>query len=230
MTDDFKYFNKIDDGYLCVSPFFGEKHEIEGKVMDRRVRLVSMKLGGSSDLAIDKKIETKEGAEVRLKTTEKGEQEIKAYFFEDTKQVKTLTVQRWMTKTGNPHISDSMVLYGDQLELLLKFVKAYSGIPSYGNGKLEIPLDVALEKSKENIQVSEDAVIEYLKNNPSLIKTIVESEIDEGDLISLSYRKKQLTKFNKLLSDDEYFNKKKSDLAKIRTTEGVWQSFFEENT
>jgi len=230
MTDDYKYFDKIDDGYLSVSPFFGEKHEIEGKVMDGRVRQVSMKLGSSSDLVIDKKIETKEGAEIHLKTTEKGEQEIKAYFFEDTKQVKTLTVQRWMSKTGNPHISDSMVLYGEQLQLLLKFVKAYSGIPSYGNGKLEIPLNLALENSKESIQVSEDSVIEYLKNNPSLIKTIVESEIDEGDLISLSYRKKQLTKFNKLLSDDEYFNKKKSDLGKNKTIEDVWQSFFEENT
>jgi len=47
-----------------------------------------MNLGDSGDLSIDKKVETKDGTEVHLKTTDKGTQEIKAYFFEDSKNVK----------------------------------------------------------------------------------------------------------------------------------------------
>ncbi len=137
-----------------------------------------------------------------------------------------------MTKTGNPHVTDSMTLYGEQLELLLKFVDAYAGIPSLGNGKLEIPLDIALKKSKENskLQLNEQDVIDYLKNNPSLIKTIVENEIDEDDLISLSYRKKQLNKFKQLLNDNDYFSKKKRELGDNKKDEDVWQAYFEDNT
>jgi len=137
-----------------------------------------------------------------------------------------------MTKTGNPHVTDSMTLYGEQLELLLKFVDAYAGIPSLGNGKLEIPLDIALKKSKENskLQQNEQDVIDYLKNNPSLIKTIVENEIDEDDLISLSYRKKQLNKFKQLLNDNDYFSKKKRELGDNKKDEDVWQAYFEDNT
>lgn len=191
MTDDseYKYFHKIDEGYLSVSPFFGEIEKIDGKKIDKRVRQVSMKLGDSAGIAIDKKVETKDGLEIHLKTTEKGEQEVKAYFHEDSKKVKTLTIQRWMTKTGNPHKANYIVLYGKQLSLLLEFVKAYEGIPSIGSGKMEVPLKVALEKAQEKQQINDEMVIEYLKKNPSLTKSIVENEIDESDVISLGYRK-----------------------------------------
>lgn len=232
MTEDYeyKYFSKIDEGYLSVSPFFGKIEEINGKKIDNRVRQVSMKFGDSADLSIDKKIETKDGLEIHLKTTEKGEQEVKAYFYEDLKQVKTLTVQRWMTKTGNPHKVNSMVLYGEQLGLLLKFVKAYEGIPSLRSGKMELPLEVALEKAKEKQQINNQIVIEYLKNNPSLIKTIVENEIDESDVISLGYRKKQLNLFKELLYNDQFFIQNKNRLGSNKKDEDVWQDFFEKNT
>lgn len=43
MTDDseYKYFHKIDEGYLSVSPFFGKIEEIDGKKIDQRTRRVS---------------------------------------------------------------------------------------------------------------------------------------------------------------------------------------------
>lgn len=229
-NDEYKYFNKIEDGYLSVSPFFGKIDEVDGQKIDQRVRQVTMKFGDSGDLAIDKKIETNDGLEIHLRTTEKAEQEVKAYFYEDSKQVKTLTVQRWMTKTGNPHKVNSLVLYGEQLDLLLKFVQAYSGIPSSGNGKMEIPLNFALEKSKASQPLNNKMVIDYLKNNPTLIQTIVEHEIDESDVISLAYRKKQLHIFKKLLSDEGFFNSTKSKLGNNKKDEDVWQAFFEKNT
>ena len=232
MTDDseYKYFHKIDEGYLSVSPFFGKIEEIDGKKIDQRTRRVSMKLGDSAGLAIDKKVETKDGLEIHLRTTEKGEQEVKAYFHEDSKQVQTLTIQRWMTKTGNPLKANYIVLYGEQLSLLLKFVKAYEGIPSIGSGKMEVPLKVALEKAQEKQQINNEMVIEYLKKNPSLIKSIVENEIDESDVISLGYRKKQLNLFKELLYNDEFFNSEKNRLGNNKKNEDVWQDFFEKNT
>ncbi|HHD78336.1 MAG TPA: hypothetical protein ENK98_01655 [Epsilonproteobacteria bacterium] len=104
-----------------MSKPIGEDKEVDGRLVNRRVRAVSMKLDLSSDLRMKKRIETKEGIEVHLKTTDKADQEIKAYFYEDSKNVQTLTVQRWMVKSGNPH-KESMVLYGEQLDVLLQFV------------------------------------------------------------------------------------------------------------
>ena len=130
-TEDEKgyfYFQKLKDKTLSVSKPIGEDKEVDGKLIRSRVRAVSMKLGLSSDEKMQKRVKTKEGIEIDLRTTDKGDQEIKAYFYEDSKNIQTLRVQKWMTKTGNPH-KDSMVLYGEQLDLILKFIKAFKGVP-----------------------------------------------------------------------------------------------------
>ena len=232
MSDEYeyKYFKKLGNGELSVSPFFGKIDEIDGKTKDNRVRQVRMKLGDCPGIEIDKKVENEEGLEIHLKTTEKGEQEVKAYFFEDSKQVQTLTIQRWMTKTGNPHKVNHVILYGEQLKLLSQFLRAYEGIPSIGSGKMLIPLSIALKNAKENQKIDSQSVIEFLKKNPDLIKTIVENEIDERDVISLGYRKKQLEIFRNLYSDDQYFKQRKNKLGTNKKDEDVWQDFFEKNT
>ena len=209
------YFQQLKDKTMSVSKSIGEDREINGNIMRRRVRAVSMKLGNTSDLRMKKRIETKEGIEIDLKTTDNGKQEVKAYFYEDSKNIQTLTVQRWMTKTGNAH-KESMVLYGEQLDLVVKFIEAFKGVP-LGSGKVEIPLEVALKKIEKQGNIDNESVKNYLHKNPTLLKSIIENEIEENDLISLGYRKKQLNEFKRLLSDE---NIKESD----------WQSFFEKNT
>lgn len=217
ISDDKEYSNylKLDENTLSVSPQIPNKTIVDGKEVENPVRAVSMKFGNSADHKIDKKFETKEGLEIHLKTTETGHQEIKAYFYEDTRNIQTLTIQRWMIKTGNPH-KEYMVLYGKQLELILDFVNSLKGIPLHGKGRVTIPVNIALQKIKKSISLDEKSVRRFLKKNPSLIKSIVENEIDESDVISLGYRKKQLKLFKEMLSHD---NLKESD----------WQQFFEKN-
>ena len=211
----YHYFKKLENGFLSVSKPIGKKKVVDGKLISSRVRAVSMKLGLSSDLRMKKRIETKEGIEIDLKTTDKAEQEVKAYFYEDSKNIKTLTVQRWMSKTGNPH-KESMVLYGEQLDLILKFIKAFKGVP-LGQGSIKIPLELALKNIEKQNSLDNESVKKYLHENPTLLKSIVENEIDEDDLIALSYRKKQLKEFENLLNNN---NIKESN----------WQRFFEKNT
>lgn len=213
---EYYYFNRMDNGYLSVSPSFENKRYQEGKEIIVCTRGVSMKMGDSSDLKIDKKVETQDGLEIHLRTTDKAEQEIKAYFYEDSRNITSLTVQRWMTKSGKPH-KEHMVLYGDQLDLLLKFTKALHGIPLNGKGGVKIPLELALKKVEDQEGLNNDNVKKYLHKNPELIKSIIENEIEEGDLVALSYRKKQLEEFEFLLNSN---NIQESD----------WQKFFEKNT
>ena len=223
---DFYYLDKLDEDELSISPPFENTIRIRGKEVSYRTRGVIMKFGESNPLKIDKQIETENGLEIHLKTTDNETQSIKAYFYEDSKGIQTLSVQRWMEKSGNPH-KEYMTLYGEQLDILLKFVEALRGVPIEGQGSIKIPLSVALEKiNKDNSNLDDSNVREYLSNNPSLIKNIVENEIEESDVIALSYRKKQLEEFEKLLNDKEYFELKVSGSKK----EVVWQNFFEKNT
>lgn len=213
---EYYYFSRMDNGCLSVSPSFENKRYQDGKEIIVCTRGVSMKMGDSSDLKIDKKVETQDGLEIHLRTTDKAEQEIKAYFYEDSRNITSLTVQRWMTKSGKPH-KEYMVLYGDQLDLLLKFTKALHGIPLNGKGGVKIPLELALQKIDKQEELNSDNVKKYLHEHPELIKSIIENEIEEGDLVALSYRKKQLEEFKLLLSSN---NAQESD----------WQKFFEKNT
>ncbi len=218
MTPDDKeymYFQKLEKDTLSISPRFINKHIIDDREIEKHTRAVSMKFGDSADHKMIKRFQTKDGIEIDLRTTDNKEQEIKAYFYEDTRGIKTLTVQRWMTKTGNAH-KESMVLWGKQLDLLLKFVESLKGVPLNGAGKVKIPLNIALEKADE-FQINDKQVIQYLKENPNVIKKVVENEVTESDVISLGYRKQQLTKFENMLEDDSL-------------KEADWQNFFEANT
>ncbi len=210
---EYIYFTKLQKDTLSVSPQFTNKYYDE-KEIEIRTRGVSMKFGDSANHEMTKRIETKDGIEIHLKATDNKQQEIKAYFYEDTRDIKTLTVQRWITKTGNAH-KESMVLYGEQLDLLLKFVQSLKGIPLNGKGKVTIPLDIALSKINEP-SITDENISNYLKTNPTLLNKIIENDLTENDVVSIGYRKKQLEVFKTMLDNDL----KESD----------WQKFFENNS
>ncbi len=212
---EYSYFTKLEKGTLSVSPQFTDKHYIDEKEIEIHTRGVSMKFGDSANHKMTKRIETKDGIEIHLKTTDNKQQEIKAYFYEDTRDIKTLTVQRWMTTTGNAH-KEYMVLYGEQLDLLLKFVQSLKGIPLNEKGKVSIPLGIALSKINES-SITDENVLNYLKTNPTLLNKIVENDLTENDVVSIGYRKKQLEIFKTMLENNDL---KESD----------WQKFFENNS
>lgn len=215
---DFFYTDILDDEELNVSPRFGREIDMGSFISNNFVRRVSMKLGDNESYKIDKKIEGKNGIEILLKTTENKSQQVKAYFCEMTGGIQSLTVQRWMQKSGKAH-KEYMTLETKQIELLIKFIKAFKGIPLNSKNPLKIPLKLALENEKKltSLELEDEVVIKYLKDNPNLLKSIVENDIDEKDVISIAYRKKQLEKFKELLDDK---NIKEPD----------WQKFFENNT
>ncbi len=61
-----------------------------------------------------------------------------------------------------------------------------------------------------------------------LVQEIAENTLTKSDVIALAYRKKQLEIFDKLLHDDNFFEKTELKWGK-RGTEAVWQQFFEDN-
>lgn len=61
-----------------------------------------------------------------------------------------------------------------------------------------------------------------------LIEELLKSNITEFDIQAIAYRKQQLSEFEKLLKNKEYFESLLNENSKL-TTESIWQTFFEKN-
>lgn len=168
----------------------------------------------------------RDGKEIILRITPKARQEVIAKFYEDSRSVFALQIQRFSTTTGNPHeISFSFI--GDEISKLYNFIGNIAQIPIKGKER---------EKFDENILndivLTKEQFLKIISDSPQLIevvKEVVNSQLKHEDLIALSHRKEQLRKFDSLLHDEEFFENEMQELT-LKSTEAVWQKFFETNS
>jgi hypothetical protein len=64
-------------------------------------------------------------------------------------------------------------------------------------------------------------------NNQEMLIELLQTEITKQDIVALGYRRAQLAKFEKLLSDSAFFDGEMANYA--GSAEAVWQDFFEQN-
>ncbi len=74
----------------------------------------------------------------------------------------------------------------------------------------------------------EKAGMEWVRRNPGVAEHLIRHEFSERDVVSLAYRREQLTRFRRLLDDVAYFEAEKVRLE-LRGDESLWQKFFEAN-
>lgn len=179
---------------------------------------------------ISKKVENveshkfiKDGKEISLRITPGGKQEIKAKFYEDTRGISTLTIQKFTTETGSPH-NTYFTFQGDEIAKLFNFIKNIAMLPIKGKSKTQYS-----EQWVEEINLSKEQAIMLIKDNPDLLNEIIESNLTTDEIVNLKNRKEQLEIFEKLLNDDDFFNKRKNEISG-KGDEAVWQDFFEQNT
>ncbi|MFT4066348.1 hypothetical protein [Paraburkholderia sp.] len=65
-------------------------------------------------------------------------------------------------------------------------------------------------------------------DNQGVFSEIIRHEITKEDVVSLGYRKRQVTTFAKLLSEPTCFNQVKAAKS-MKGDEALWQAFFERN-
>jgi site-specific recombinase XerD len=104
----------------------------------------------------------------------------------------------------------------------------YSPIDSLNKKEKKLNFKVTNEQAENFVFTDEQTKI-ILESKPELIKSFVENDINDSDIIAIGYRKKQLEKFNKLLNDEKYFIKE-LELLGNSSKENLWQTFFESNT
>lgn len=224
MTDDYEYFKNKRTDRVYLSKTLENRipvNDDEGNITElvRPFRIVSKVLNTEETHKF-----IKDGKEVSLRITDGEKQEIKAKFYEDTREIFNLQIQKYTIKSGVPH-NTHFSFTGPEISILYNFIRNIPILPieDKSSSKLE-------DHFVENLVLSKDQLVSLLRDQPDLIKEILENEITTEDVVNLAHRKKQLVIFENLLNDESFFNKYKNELGKNKRDEDVWQDFFEKNT
>ncbi|VXA56126.1 conserved hypothetical protein [Acinetobacter proteolyticus] len=183
---------------------------------DRKVRIAS-KVIESPDSYAFAKIQD----EVVLRHKEGTKSHITAKFFEDNRGIFVLSIQGYTIATEKPR-NASFSFIGDEIGKLLEFIRNIQSV------NLDNPSRINISDEELNRIVLNDKQAKSLfHENQELFAEVLKSEITTEDLIAVGYRKTQLNVYEKLLSDQSYFESIKS--KKNTTNEGLWQKYFEKN-
>lgn len=183
----------------------------------QRLRIVSKVVDGAEGLRF-----AEVHGEAVLRVTPSSRYEIKATILEDDRSIQTLTIQKFSSKTGpleRPHLS----LVGQEITTFLEFVAGARSMPLDRDGKVHVS-DEALHQ----IVLNKAQAQRLFSDHASIFLEIAQREDLKRDLVAVGYRRKQLEKFEALLTDASAFEAERKELS--LTAKGVWQAFFEANT
>ena len=190
---------------------------ITGSLSGEKVRIASHIIEGQQGL----KFATIKD-EVVLRQTPAGRYEIKATFLEDDRSIRTLTIQKYSSKSG-PHDKLHFSFVGHEIDTLIGFIAGIRTVPLESAAKLHLPDDVL-----RDIVLDQGQARRLFAKNPELFLQLAQHEDITRDLVAVGYRRKQLQRFESLLRDAEYFAGEQKRLG--CRPEDVWQEFFEANT
>lgn len=225
-TDGYEIFlnKRTDRIYLSKSLDSTQLKSGEDGVVEsiRPIRILSKILIGSESHHF-----IKEGREIVLRITPKARQEIVAKFYEDTRGIFTLQIQKYTSDNGNPHqISFSFI--GDEIGMLYNFIRNIPLLPIDGKGKQYFE-----DKYLDKIILTKQNLLKFISEQPEIIPELLNelqrNNINQDDIKGLGHRKEQLEVFRNMLYTENYFENLKTKM-KIDKDESVWQRFFEANT
>jgi hypothetical protein len=165
--------------------------------------------------------------EIILRSTSNARQEIIAKFYEDSRNILSLQIQKFSTDTGMPH-KTYFTFIGDEIWKLYFFIRNIPLLPIIGKEKQQFQDNII-----DNIVLSKNKILQFIYEQPEIIPELIEElqkhKIKREDIIGLAHKKTQLEIFRSMLYDENYFGKLKDELG-IDKDELVWQKFFEDNS
>lgn len=158
-----------------------------------------------------------------LKRTPTGRFEIRATVVEDDRRIRSVLLQRWDTAHG-PSKHDHFTLGEAAIGRLIHFFETIKTMPLQVGGKIHLTTDEIKDVALDLPQAER-----LFGNNEGLFLNVAQnSEELKRDLLALGYRRKTLRTFERMMTDNSFFESEKDRLNK--TDETVWQAFFEANT
>jgi hypothetical protein len=221
--DEYEFFVNKKSGKTYISkPFntvaFKNDDEDGLKKIIRTSRFASKVIDGETSHSFELN-----GQELTLRVTKGVRHEIKVRFYEDTRGIATLQIQKYISKNGKPN-NYYFTFLGNEITSLYNFVRSVSLLPI--DQKNHIKID---DKFLEDHILNKEQALKLISDNPAIFREIIKNELTESEIISLGYRKAQLKIFNDLLTDKLFFENYKIE-KQTNTDEAVWQLFFEQNT
>lgn len=224
MMDDYEYFKNKRTDRVYLSKLLSHKlyrKNDEGGVEEfvRPFRIVSKVI----DCAESHEF-FKDGKQVSLRITDGQRQEITAKFYEDTREISTLQIQKYTVDSGSPH-GTYFTFVGNEIAVLYNFLRNIELLPITDDQSVKLD-----DKFVESIVLTKEQALALLSQQPELLEEITKHDITAKDVATLGHRRKQLGEFEQLMKDDGFFENYKSKLGINKKTEDVWQDFFEKNT
>lgn len=212
MTEEIEYFNnrRLDKTYLSKS--FPEASE-----GGRKMRFLMKAFDPPESHCV---------AQVKrewvLRVSHGQKYEIKALFYEDSREIRSLTIQRFTIKSGKPH-KHSYTFGAQQVARIYDVLRAVRYFDLSDEEKQRID-----DRSLDELLVTVDEKKRFLRQNPQLVLDLLNNDLTQADIVALAYRKRQLEVFDDLLHDPDFFAERQRQWRK-RGKEAVWQEFFEQN-
>lgn len=164
-------------------------------------------------------IEIKEHGEVTLRITSGQRYQITAKIWEDSRQIKSITIQKFNRVSGG-HKEYYFTFVGEEIEKILNFLRRARDL------NFDAPESIRVDDADFDKRYFQNAdAIRIVADNPAVARIIAESSYVQEDLVAVGYRRQQLELFKSMLSDPEYF----AGLVVNNRAEAVWQQFFEKN-
>jgi len=128
MSDDYEYFRNKRPDRVYLSRSLSTKQFLraeDGTVVEfeRPIRIVSKVIDGDETHQF-----IRHGKEIALRVTEGGRQEIKATFYQDTREVSRLQIQRYALDSGTPH-NTHFTFSGTEISVLYNFLRNVAILP-----------------------------------------------------------------------------------------------------
>lgn len=164
-----------------------------------------------------------EKKEVKLRITPNGRQEITAKFLENGRGIYILNIQKFTTESGSPH-KVYFSFRGNEIKSLVDFIKSIKELNIEDKNGFSIKDD-----DLKKLTLTKEQAYTIYKDNETLFKEVLNENITQDDILNLVYKKEQLEYFEKLLTQEGFFDLEKKRLE-ISKDEALWQFFFEENT
>lgn len=203
MPEDIEYFRNKRSDRVYVSKVIDEPHhqpeyDSNGRLVsfqhfNRPLRFMSRVFDSDE---IEELVKVKD--EIVLHKSPAGRQEIRLLFYEDTREVKSITIQRYVN--GNPK-KHCFTFSGAQLDRIYEVLL----LARYGTFE-----------TAEKARLDDKVVAQWLRDstdrqklfadNLDLVVEIVENQITRSDVTAVAYRKHQLEVFRRLLQDKDFFD------------------------
>jgi hypothetical protein len=172
--------------------------------------------------------ESDQGWEIVLRETP-SRQQLKALFFEDTREIQTLTFQRF-NASGIRLDKESFTLLGIEVARLRTFLSLIGSqsldLAQNNEGIRLLPAEI------EAVLADEDAQAELYRRFLPAIQHLYEADVDAPEIVAFARRRQQLQVFEELLHDEDAFARRRAALRAAGHRSGaedVWQEFFEAN-